>query len=978
MIKITTVRIAFSLLLITLITHCLSAQSCLIEIHREDNIKNKLLGSTYSSNSFAITNLSADNQNISSVRIDLSTALVQGMVFDPAGKAGDLVAKDFTNDDPANQAGVQDASFANGSDEDGYLVMTVNYNNFEPQESSFFSVDVDPRSIKGLPAPGPNDTGSVSGMELIGATVTVMYSDGSSQMAKLAARKNTLAGAWAKLPISPQQAVTIGLNNDPSSPVTRFSSAQTISIAGTPNAKYELTILQGGQYQPANTNLPFAAYEANTIIAVNQFFGTLSNGNVAIEVDLFPENDNEGFFFIMATLVDQDGQPLKSSNPLIVKIDENVEDDDQDGDGITDDIDTCPDAPNPDQQIPIWYVDKDNDGYGVDDPATNLQDCIAPVGYVARAGDCDDQQVNINPEQLEIADNIDNNCDGQVDEGFPDTDNDGIIDELDNCPDQPNPDQILTTYYLDNDEDGFGNTDDFITSCTPLEGYVELAGDCNDNDETIFPQAPEKADNIDNNCDGQIDEGFPDTDNDGIIDALDNCPETPNPDQQFITFFADQDKDGFGDPNNTIQDCLKPLGFVENSDDCDDSDPNTFPFAEELPDGKDNNCDGQIDEGFSNDMDNDGISDELDNCPTVPNPDQIIPVWYADADNDGFGDPNEAVADCQQPTGFVANNQDCDDQNPQINPNATEIADNIDNNCDGQIDEGMTIDGDNDGISDELDNCPTVPNPDQIIPVWYADADNDGFGDPNEAVADCQQPTGFVDNNQDCDDQNPQINPNATEIADNIDNNCDGRIDEGVVNINPTITAIKLIEDDRVTEVKILNTTDTLTLDSFINDFLKFESAQTDSVSIEVDGEVLTVVAANELIRLSDIIFEDKSNYVIEFTPFSFNGQQQVIGLERTINLFIGPGAGAPNTPLSGGTNSQLPPFTFEADGQQWNLKVLKEGQLLIANTLGQLILQTKATAGMRYELSALQQQTIIVKWTHLSQQYQKTVRKVE
>lgn len=62
--------------------------------------------------------------------------------------------------------------------------------------------------------------------------------------------------------------------------------------------------------------------------------------------------------------------------------------------------------------------------------------------------------------------------------------------------------------------------------------------------------------------------------------------------------------------------------------------------------------------------------------------------WYADADGDGYGNPNYIYVDCDQPAGFVANNSDCDDSNAAINPEATEILDNgIDDNCDGEIDE---------------------------------------------------------------------------------------------------------------------------------------------------------------------------------------------------------------------------------------------------------------------------------------------------
>ena len=140
------------------------------------------------------------------------------------------------------------------------------------------------------------------------------------------------------------------------------------------------------------------------------------------------------------------------------------------------------------------------------------------------------------------------------------------------------------------------------------------------------------------------------------------------------------------------------------------------------------------------------VAEILTNCP----PDT---TWYADADNDGFGDPNSSIQSATQPAGYVDNNDDCDDTNADVNPTATEICDGLDNNCDGQIDEGLFVD-------------------------YFPDFDLDGFGDnsasPNSS---CFPISGFVTNNEDCDDTNDDINPTASEVCDGIDNNCDGIID---------------------------------------------------------------------------------------------------------------------------------------------------------------------------------------------------------
>ncbi|MCC6702690.1 MAG: putative metal-binding motif-containing protein, partial [Fluviicola sp.] len=106
-----------------------------------------------------------------------------------------------------------------------------------------------------------------------------------------------------------------------------------------------------------------------------------------------------------------------------------------------------------------------------------------------------------------------------------------------------------------------------------------------------------------------------------------------------ITYYADADGDGYGNPAVTQLGCSLPVGYVTNSDDCDDN----------------NNMLG---------------------LPTT---------WYVDADNDGFGSATATtMVACTQPMGYVANSSDCDDANAAVNPNGTEIANNgIDEDCSG-------------------------------------------------------------------------------------------------------------------------------------------------------------------------------------------------------------------------------------------------------------------------------------------------------
>lgn len=147
-------------------------------------------------------------------------------------------------------------------------------------------------------------------------------------------------------------------------------------------------------------------------------------------------------------------------------------------------------------------------------------------------------------------------------------------------------------------------------------------------------------------------------------------------------------------------------------------------------------------------------------------------TWYQDADADGFGNISQTLSSCTQPNGYVSNNTDFNDNDANAFPNATEICDGIDNDNDGQID-GLS--STNCGAGEVCENGSCVS-----ATTYYADMDNDGYGDATNTIeAGSTAPNGYVTDNTDCNDSDPNMNPGASEDAtDGIDNNCNGYTDE--------------------------------------------------------------------------------------------------------------------------------------------------------------------------------------------------------
>lgn len=237
----------------------------------------------------------------------------------------------------------------------------------------------------------------------------------------------------------------------------------------------------------------------------------------------------------------------------------------------------------------------------------------------------------------------------------------------------------------------------------------------------------------------------------------------------------DQDGDGF----------LAVTPFVAGSD-CADSLPDVHPDAVETCNGRDDNCDGVKDEGFSVGL----ACDTGDGCQGAWACNsaggqvctRVERQWYPDADGDGYGAKNGTPVDaCKQPQGYAPNNSDCDDNNPEVHPGATEFCNDVDEDCDGNPLNGFAVNTTCQGaFCSGTTKCSgdgktvVCDAPDPF--VLYPDKDNDGHGDRNASpVPLCHTPAeGYAQSNDDCDDNNAQVHPGATELCNDVDEDCDG------------------------------------------------------------------------------------------------------------------------------------------------------------------------------------------------------------
>jgi alpha-tubulin suppressor-like RCC1 family protein len=471
-----------------------------------------------------------------------------------------------------------------------------------------------------------------------------------------------------------------------------------------------------------------------------------------------------------------------------------------------------------------YYPDFDEDGFGAS-AGTPATACSAPAGYASNATDCDDTVASVNPGATEVCNLIDDNCTGGIDEGFigtfyRDADLDGFGDatmatmtcapptgyvrNADDCDDTSgsrNPatiegcngiddncngmtdEGLLRTFYRDADGDAWGVTSMTTSACLPPSGYTDRSGDCDDSRPAANPAGGEVCNALDDDCDGVVDEGA------------------------LRTFYADGDGDSFGRSDSTMSACTAPSGHTDRAGDCNDGNAGVNPSSAELCNGRDDNCDGTTDPGCSC---TDGMSRNCgpatdvgecafgsqiciggswggcvgavttsaevcngrdDDCDGMTDDGVTATDCYRDGDGDGHG-TGGATVQCRDasrtafgfcPVGWTNVNTDCNDGVSAIRPGATELCDGVDQDCDGMADEGATI-------------------------ACFGDADADGFGAgasvqrcPDAArVAFGMCPSGFTNVATDCNDGASTVRPGAPELCNDVDDDCDMSVDDGV------------------------------------------------------------------------------------------------------------------------------------------------------------------------------------------------------
>jgi hypothetical protein len=286
-------------------------------------------------------------------------------------------------------------------------------------------------------------------------------------------------------------------------------------------------------------------------------------------------------------------------------------------------------------------------------------------------------------------------------------------------------------------------------------------------------------------------------------------------------FYADADGDGFGDLANDSLSCSAPIGYVSNNTDCNDTDAMVNPNSVWYQDS-DNDQVGNTSVTQTACLQPAGYvlanGDCDDNNASIVAP----TMYYSDNDQDGFGDDATGTLFCQAPVNMIAIGGDCDDNNNAVNPGASEVCDGLDNNCNGQFDEGLTFVN------------------------YYFDGDSDGFGIGN-ATSSCSPIAGYATQNGDCDDTNSSAYPGAADTQGNgIDENCDGV--DGVLGLASMEMVASIVPNPTNGLVE-----------------LRFNQEVTGQIRLtDLNGKVLQIALVNGLSHTLDLTNLKQGSYLVQ------------------------------------------------------------------------------------------------------------------
>jgi hypothetical protein len=416
------------------------------------------------------------------------------------------------------------------------------------------------------------------------------------------------------------------------------------------------------------------------------------------------------------------------------------------------------------------YVDADSDGYGSGSALATLcrdasraafGDCpsgYTNVGGTAATRDCNDANGAIRPLAAEVCNTTDDDCDGMIDEG------------------------ATTSYYRDADGDGFG-AGSATSACAAPTGYVTTATDCDDTRGNVSPAGAEVCDATmrDEDCDSTANEGCACVDGtsracgggspirgvcragtqlciagawatcSGNIDPGtvtetcngldDDCDGSTDETLLAASCYVDTDSDGYGAGAVVTSLCADParssvgncpsgytnVGGTTATRDCNDENAAIRPGAAEVCDAGliDDDCDGTVNEGCA------CVNGAVRTCGGGTSP--------------GVGICRSGTQRCLSGAWLACEGN--------VDPAASETCNGLDDDCDGSVDEGVTV---------------TV----------YTDADGDTYGVGAGFTA-CSAATGLATRAGDCNDANAAVRPGGTEICNDVDDDCDASVDEG-------------------------------------------------------------------------------------------------------------------------------------------------------------------------------------------------------